>query len=364
MSESTPESPNPSDISRRHMLSRIAQTAGAAAVAVVAGRWIFDDVGDAGLHQPEPAKLKNYFERIELPASSPRLSVAHGPTEQVYEMMRAAINGLDKELGIKRFISKGDRVLIKPNVGFERAPQLGATTNPEALRALIRLVRDAGPSRIIVADNPIEQAAACFAKTKIQEVAEAEGAEVMLPAEVHFKSVEIRNRLPNPDAHEALGRWPIFWKPLEDADKVIGIAPVKDHNLCNASMCMKNWYGLLGGRRNQFHQAIHDIVSDLGYMMSPTMVINDGTLIMTKNGPTGGRLDDVREGNTIVAGIDPIACDAWCCENLLERDPAQLTYLDYANDKFGGQDFNETKRLGQRDWADYQRRGLIAEVTI
>jgi uncharacterized protein (DUF362 family) len=145
---------------------------------------------------------------------------------------------------------------------------------------------------------------------------------------------------------------------------VIGIAPIKDHNLCNASMSMKNWYGLLGGRRNQFHQAIHDIVSDLGYMMSPTLVINDGTRVMTKNGPTGGRLDDVREGNTIVAGVDPIACDAWCCENLLERDPAQLTYLDYASTKFGGKPFDEVRRLGQRDWADYQRRGLIAEVTI
>lgn len=363
MSESTPPT-HSSELSRRHLLSRIAQTGAAAAIAVVGGRWLFDDVGDAGLYHPEPLKLKNYFETIDLPASNPRLSVAHGNTENVEGMLRAAISGLDKELGIKRFISKGDRVLIKPNVGFERAPQLGATTNPEALRALIRLVREAGASQIVVADNPIEQAAACFAKSKIQDAAEAEGAKVLLPADVHFHPIAIRDRLPNPDTHEALGTWPIFWKPLADADKVIGIAPVKDHNLCNASMSMKNWYGLLGGRRNQFHQAIHNIVSDLGYMMSPTLVINDGTRIMTKNGPTGGRLDDVREGNTIVAGIDPIACDAWCCENLLERDPAQLTYLDYASSKFGGKPFDEVRRLGQRDWADYQRRGLIAEVTV
>lgn len=363
MSDQQPET-QASGLSRRHLLSRVAQTGAAAAIAVVGGRWLFDDVGDAGLHQPEPLKLRNYFENIDLPPSNPRLSIAHGETSNVEGMLRAAVNGLDKELGIKRFISKGDRVLIKPNVGFERAPQLGATSNPEAVRALIRLVREAGASQVVVADNPIEQAAACFAKSGIQKAAEAEGAKVLLPAEVHFKSVAIRDRLPNPDDHEALGSWPIFWKPLEDADKVIGIAPVKDHNLCNASMCMKNWYGLLGGRRNQFHQAIHDIVSDLGYMMSPTMVINDGTLIMTKNGPTGGRLDDVREGNTIAAGIDPIACDAWCCENLLERDPAQLTYLDYASTKFGGQPFEEAKRLGQRDWADYQRRGLITEVTV
>lgn len=355
---------NQSGLTRRHMLSRLAQTAGAAAIAVVGGRWIYDSVGDAGLYHPEPLKLKNYFATIDLPASNPRLSIAHSTTGDVEAMLRAAINGLDPELGIKRFIQKGDRVLIKPNVGFERSPQLGATTNPEALQALIRLVREAGAGRIMVADNPIEQAGACFVKSGIQKAAEAEGAKVMLPADVDFRSVAVRDRLPNPNDHEALGTWPIFWKPLENADKVIGIAPIKDHNLCNASMSMKNWYGLLGGRRNQFHQAIHNIVSDLGYMMSPTLVINDGTRIMTKNGPTGGRLDDVKPGNTIVAAVDPIACDAWCCENLLGRDPAQLTYLDFANTKFGGRPYEEVKRLGQRDWTDYQRRGLIAEVTV
>jgi uncharacterized protein (DUF362 family) len=255
-------------------------------------------------------------------------------------------------------------VLIKPNVGFERDPRLGATTNPEVLRALIRMVREAGAGQVQVADNPIEQPAACFSRSRIQRVAEEEGAKVLLPSAVLFRSVQVRAAAPDPARHEALGTWPIFWKPLAEADKVIGVAPIKDHNLCNASMSMKNWYGLLGGRRNQFHQAIHNIVSDLGFMMSPTLVINDGTRIMMKNGPTGGRLEDVKEGHTIVAGVDPIALDAWCCENLLGRDPARLTYLQYAHDKFGGQHFEQTRRFGQRDWTLYQREGKIAETSV
>ena len=50
------------------------------------------------------------------------------------------------------------------------------------------------------------------------------------------------------------------------ATKVIGVAPVKDHNLCRASMTTKNWYGLLGGRRNQFHQdcALHQVEYPFG----------------------------------------------------------------------------------------------------
>ncbi len=95
-----------------------------------------------------------------------------------------------------------------------------------------------------------------------------------------------------------------------------------------------------------------------------TLVINDGTRIMMTNGPTGGRLEDVKEGNTIVAGVDPIATDAWCCHHLLGRDPARITYLEYANQKFGGQPYEQTRRFGQLDWTAYHRQGAIVETTV
>ena len=77
---------------------------------------------------------------------------------------------------------------------------------------------------------------------------------------------------------------------------MIGVAPVKDHNLCRASMTTKNWYGLLGGRRNQFHQDIHGIIADLALMMRPTFVVLDGTRVLLRSGPTGGSLADVQAG--------------------------------------------------------------------
>ena len=95
-------------------------------------------------------------------------------------------------------------------------------------------------------------------------------------------------------------------------------------------MTMKNWYGLLGGRRNQFHQYIHSIVSDFALMMKPTLVMLDGMNVLMKNGPTGGRLSDVKPMNTIVAGTDMVAVDAYGYTHLLERDIAELTYLHKA----------------------------------
>ena len=72
----------------------------------------------------------------------------------------------------------------------------------------------------------------------------------------------------------------MFYRPFREATKVIGISPVKDHNLCKATVTMKNWYGLLGNPRNQFHQNIHGIISDFALMMKPTLVIADGRKLL------------------------------------------------------------------------------------
>lgn len=357
-------------VSRRDLLVQGGSALIAAGAATGLFKWRHDPKGDRGLQLPPPIRLPDYFSRIGYDPAAPRLAHAHCSAQAFQEdslkavetVVRAALGGLDKN-GIKRFVAKGDVVLLKPNVGFDRGPRLGATTNPDVVQAVIRLCREAGARRVLVADNPIEEPAVCFAKSGIRDAAAREGAEVVIHSPVHDAEVAIRDRLPDAGRNEALGRWPIFWKPLAKADKVIGIAPVKDHNLCYASMSMKNWYGLLGGRRNQFHQAIHDIISDLGLMMSPTLVIADGTRVMMRNGPTGGRLSDVAIGGqrgvpTVVAGVDQLACDSWCYQNLLGRDPAALKYLDLAYDKFG----QLPGRLTERSWQTYRDQGKITDA--
>ena len=124
---------------------------------------------------------------------------------------------------------------------------------------------------------------------------------------------------------------------FKNVNKVIGIAPVKDHNLCQASMGVKNWYGLLGGRRNQFHQDIHEIVSDLSIMIRPTLTILDGTHVLMQSGPTGGDPSYVQDREVILAGTDPVAMDAWAFEHLLERPGRLPEYLFKCEEKGSGQ---------------------------
>jgi uncharacterized protein (DUF362 family) len=221
-------------------------------------------------------------------------------------------------------------VLVKPNVAFDRAPNLGATSNPELLKEIIQLLLvDCRAQEVRVADNPIEAPADCFAKSKIREASETGGGRVYLPDSNAFKML-------NTPGAKLIENWWFFHRPFTNVDKVIGLAPVKDHNLCSASMGMKNWYGLLGGTRNQFHQDIHEIVSDLSIMIRPTITILDGSNILMQNGPTGGDPSNVKKGDAVIASVDPVACDAWAFEHLLERGRDYPTYLTKAQEKGAG----------------------------
>lgn len=322
---------------RREFLKRVGIT-GAVVVGSTAGAALLHN--RPVLNQSRYETLRDYS--IELGASDIQLVIAHGADPE--QLVQTAFGEMG---GIQKFVQKGDVVVIKPNVAFDRPPKLAATTRPEILRAVIQQCRQAGARKIRVADNPINQPESCFYKSGIKKAAEEAGAEIIYPYESQFEELYI--------AGETLtSTWPMFYGPFRDADKVIGVAPLKDHNLCHASMSMKNWYGLLSGSRNQFHQNIHGIISDFPHMMKPTLVILDATRILTRNGPTGGSLSDVAEANTIVVGVDMVAIDSYGY-GLLRRirnggGPDTLDYIKMAH----------ARGLGNRDWRSLRWREVNA----
>ena len=280
-----------------------------------------------GFEKEKGLQLRSYAPEIS--KVLPSLAIAHGSEHE--KTIHAALAALG---GMERFIQKGDVVMIKPNVAFDRPPALAATTHPDALRTVAKLCFEAGAHKVIVADNPINSPTGCFLKSGLTAVVSEMNLDLLYPETNSFAPLQLDG--------EILKHWTFFNEPFKKATKVIGLAPCKDHNLCHASMTMKNWYGLLGGRRNQFHQHIHSIVSDFALMMKPTLVILDGMNVLMSNGPTGGRLSDVKPMNTIVAGTDMIAVDAYGYSHLLERDIAELTYLHKANER----------GLGNINWKD------------
>jgi uncharacterized protein (DUF362 family) len=337
------EAPEKAPVTRRRFLARAAAAGGIAGAAgylsFAPEEWplaMRDPDGLRSIPEPDPYTLPDF--RVEKPAGAADIAVARG--ESVEAKLRAAIDAVG---GLQQYVRPGETVLIKPNVAFDRAPMLGATSNPEVVGALVRMLyADCKAKEVRVADNPIESPPDCFRKSGIGPAASDAGARIFMPDTNAFRMLHT----PGADLIED---WWFFHRPLTGADKVIGLAPVKDHNLCGASIGLKNWYGLLGGARNQFHQDIHGIISDLAIMMRPTLTILDGSHILMRNGPTGGDPSDVKQSNTLLASRDPVAADAWAWEHLLERGRDYPAYLAKAGEKGGG----------KVDWS-----GRIREVQV
>ncbi len=326
---------NESDLSayqraqRRAFLKQASIVAGTAAGAGLGALALHDPLGELGKPKPKIFRLPKGGYAVDKPTTAADLGVARG--QRIEAMLHGAVDAIG---GIKAYIKPGDVVLIKPNVAFERVPQLGTTSNPELVSALIKLVRDAGAKEVRVADNPIEAPENCFMRSGLRDAAITAGARLYLPRPSDFEILNV------PGA-KWIEQWPFFAAPFRGVTKVIGVAPVKDHNLCRASMTTKNWYGLLGGRRNQFHQDIHGIIADLCLMMRPTFVVLDGTRVLFRSGPTGGSLADVKMAHTIVASRDMLAADSFGWHELLERaDEALPDYFSQA----------VAKKLGNPDY--------------
>jgi uncharacterized protein (DUF362 family) len=254
---------------------------------------------------------------FSLPSLKGKMSIVTGGDRT--EAIRRA---LDTMGGIETFIKKGDRVLLKVNAAFATPPILSATTNPQLVAEVAHLCYKAGASSVVVTDNPINDPASCFALTGIEEAATSAGAKVLVPKESFFQPTTV-------SAGVLIQNWPILWEPFQKINKVIGMAPVKDHHRSGASMIMKNWYGLLGGRRNIFHQDINTIITELAMMVKPTLVILDGTTAMMTNGPTGGSLSDLKQTNTMIVSTDQVAADAFGA-TLLGKTVADLLYIPRA----------------------------------
>jgi len=306
--------PDTSEINRRQFLKRSAKAGVSVAAACAAGLWCYDSKGPDGSPPPQTQHTLLDFSIENL---DKKMSIARGKNRAA--TIHLAIESLG---GIETFIKKGDRVLLKVNAAFASPAMLSATTHPAIITEMAQLCYGAGAESVVVTDNPINDPASCFNLSGIAEAARRAGAKVILPRAELFKSLTV------PQAKLIRNR-PVLYQPLVDITKVIGMAPVKDHHRSGASMVMKNWYGLLGGRRNIFHQDINTIIKELAMMVNPSLVILDGTMSMMTNGPTGGSLSDLKQTNTMIVATDQVAADAFGA-TLLDRTINDLPFIRMA----------------------------------
>jgi uncharacterized protein (DUF362 family) len=322
MIPSTPEA-------RRRFLLRVLQLGGASAAtlglgALLAGR----------SRRPEEARAaeSDRDHRVAARDDLPEMVVAQGESPEA--IVRRAIEEIG---GMGRFVARGETVVIKPNIAWDRVPAQAATTNPDVVSELVRLCRAAGAGSVIVTDVSCNEAEACFDRSGIAAAAKAAGAEVVLPEPRLFRDIDLKGRM--------LGAWPVL-EPFLDADKLINAPIAKHHSLTGVTLGMKNWYGLIGGDRNRLHQRIHESLVDLTAFARPTLTVLDAYRVLMRNGPTGGSPADVQMKKTVIASTDPVAIDAYAAKAWWNLDVPRLRFLRLA----------EERGLGRADFASLRSR--------
>jgi uncharacterized protein (DUF362 family) len=255
-------------------------------------------------------KLKDH--RVDKIQGAVEMAIARGPDAAAN--VRRAVEAMG---GMGRYVKRGERVVIKPNIGWNRLPEQAANTNPDVVAEVVKLVAAAGASKIWVTDVSVNTPEQCFARSGIEKAAKAAGATVVRPDAPAFREVDVQGKL--------LRTADILF-PFVDADRVINVPVVKQHGLSGATMAMKNWYGMLGGQRVKLHQNIHLSIVDLASMIKPTLTIMDATRILLANGPTGGSLADVKQMDTIAVSSDEVALDAFGA-SLLGLSPTSLGFI-------------------------------------
>jgi len=216
------------------------------------------------------------------------------------ELFRNGINYLG---GMKRFVKKGQSVLIKPNMGWDRSPEYGANTNPVLIEAIIRECFNAGASSVYVMDHTCDSWKSCYKNSRIEEYSVRAGAKVV-PAnstDYYVKTPIPRGRL----LKEAL-----VHKLYMQSDVIINVPVLKHHSSTGITASMKNLMGVVWDRSEWHRKDLHQCIADFATLRRPNLSILDGWRVMVRNGPRGYSKSDVVNYQYLFISTDLVALDS------------------------------------------------------
>ncbi len=232
----------------------------------------------------------------------------------IYSSTKKVIDGLG---GMAKFVRRGSKVVIKPNIAWNRTPEQAATTHPEVVTALVRLCLECAPAQVVVTDNPCNPWKVTSVTSGIKEAAEKAGAIVRAPQK--FRKVVI------PDA-QVLKEAEVLEDVL-NADVVINVPVVKVHGGARITAAMKNLMGVVKDR-GYFHRTdLHRCIAEISGYVKPALTVLDATRILLTRGPQGP--GEVKQTGIIAAGKDFVALDVYGAE-LLNVNPQNVPHIAIA----------------------------------
>jgi len=230
---------------------------------------------------------------------SPELIIVRG--ENPKKMVTAALEALG---GIDKLVRPNDVVVVKPNIAWDRIPEQAATTNPAAVAAVVALCKKAGAKTVKVFDRTCNDARRSYDSSGIAKAAGEAGASITHVLDRKFRAISIPKGI-------SMREWTIY-EDAASADVLINMPIAKHHGNSRLTLGLKNMMGIAGGNRGTWHPEIHQRLADFATVTAVDLTLVDAYRILTDRGPASGTAADVRLEGLLVAGIDPVAVDAYC----------------------------------------------------
>ena len=257
-------------------------------------------------------------------------------TKQAYDMV--AVMGGEPEVmfrhaikemgGMGKFVKKGQKVCIKPNIGWDKVPELAGNTNPKLIGEIVKQCFDAGAKEVVVFDHTCDDWRKCYKNSGIEDAAKEAGAKVV-PAheESYYRAISLPNAkvLKTAKVHKA----------LLDSDVWINVPILKNHGGAKMSISMKNMMGIVWDRgyfnENDLQQCIADICS---LAKHPVLNVVDAYRVLKSNGPRGRSAADVALAKGLFISQDIVAVDTAAVKffNQIAKMPIeQVTHIANAS---------------------------------
>ncbi len=232
--------------------------------------------------------------------------------------------------GMKTFVSKGQKVVIKPNIAWDQPPEIPANTNPDLVAAIVRHCLKSGAAKVTVFDHTCHNWDRTYKTSGIAKAVEDAGG-VMAPAnlEDHYRMVEL------PKAKTLKSA--LMHKEMLDCDVFINVPVLKHHGGAKLSLCMKNLMGVVWDRRFFHKNGLDQCIADMCFApRKPDLNVIDAYRILRKNGPQARAMEDGELAQYQMLGRDMVALDA-AAAKLFGMKPEELGYVRFAGEMGAGE---------------------------
>lgn len=241
--------------------------------------------------------------------------LAHARGKDYLDLVIRAVASLG---GMEKFVRPGDKVVVKPNIGWDRNPGQAANTHPLVVKTLVEQALAVGAAKVMVFDRTCNEERRCYVNSGIRDAlgtVKDNRLRVYHPDPRKYVPVDV-------ERGKAVRRLEIYKDALE-ADSYINVPVAKHHSLSRLTLGLKNSMGVLGGDRGRMHHDLGQKLADLATVVRPTLTVIDATRILLRSGPQGGDIKDVKVVDTVIASADPVAADAYAT-TLFDMQPEAI----------------------------------------